>query len=91
MILEDDAGFLNAVGQSGAFEETVVFVKISSFLGVTGTIKSRDGIVHVGELPRHPALELPPPKTLPTGFAVGPFHSRRVSLRGESPLTGSPS
>jgi error-prone DNA polymerase len=47
MTLEDETGFVNVVVWSQVFEEHVVLVKISSFLGVTGTIQKRDGIVHV--------------------------------------------
>ena len=47
MTLEDETGFVNVVAWSRVFEEHVVLVKTSSFLGVTGTIQKRDGIVHV--------------------------------------------
>jgi error-prone DNA polymerase len=47
MTLEDEAGFVNVVAGSRVFEEHVVVVKASSFLGVTGTIQKRDGVVHV--------------------------------------------
>ena len=47
MTLEDETGFVNVVVWSRVFEEHVVLVKTSSFLGVTGTIQKRDGIVHV--------------------------------------------
>jgi DNA polymerase III alpha subunit len=58
MILEDETGFVNVAIWSRVFEEHVVSVKISSLLGVTGTIQKRDGIAHIGELPRHPAPRL---------------------------------
>jgi len=38
---------VNVVVWSQVFEEHVVLVKTASFLGVTGTIQKRDGIVHV--------------------------------------------
>jgi error-prone DNA polymerase len=47
MTLEDETGFVNVVVWSRVFEEQVVLVKTSSFLGVTGTIQKGDGVVHV--------------------------------------------
>jgi len=47
MTLEDETGFVNVVVWSRVFEEHFVLVKTSSFLGVTGTIQKRDGVVHV--------------------------------------------
>jgi error-prone DNA polymerase len=47
MTLEDETGFVNVVVWGRVFEENVVLVKTSSFVGVTGTIQKRDGIVHV--------------------------------------------
>jgi len=47
MTLEDETGFVNVVVWSRVFEEHMVLVKTSSFLGVTGTIQKRDGVVHV--------------------------------------------
>ena len=38
---------MNVVVWSRVFEEHVILVKTSSFLGVTGTVQKRDGIVNV--------------------------------------------
>jgi error-prone DNA polymerase len=47
MTLEDETGFVNVVVWSRVFKEHVVLVKTSSFLGVTGRVQKRDGVVHV--------------------------------------------
>jgi error-prone DNA polymerase len=47
MILEEESGFVKVVVWSRVFEENVVLVKTSSFLGVTGRIQKRKDVVHV--------------------------------------------
>jgi error-prone DNA polymerase len=45
--LRTETGFVHVVVWSRVFEEHVVIVKTSSFLGVTDMIQKWDGIVHV--------------------------------------------
>ena len=47
MTLEDEAGFVNLVLWEKVFEEFQVLAKTASFLGVTGEVQSRSGVVHV--------------------------------------------
>jgi error-prone DNA polymerase len=47
MTLEAETGVVNVAAWSRVFEEHVVLVKTSSFLGVTGRVQKRDGVVHV--------------------------------------------
>jgi len=61
MTLEDETAFVNVVVWSRVFEENVVLVKTSSFLGFTGRVQNRDGIVHViAETVRRPPAHRPP-------------------------------
>ncbi len=47
MTLEDETGFVNLVLWERVFRENWPVSKTASFLGVTGTLQSQDGVVHV--------------------------------------------
>jgi error-prone DNA polymerase len=47
MTLEDETGFVNVVLWSRVFDEYALVAKTTSFLGVTGTLEKRDGVVHL--------------------------------------------
>jgi error-prone DNA polymerase len=47
MTLEDETGFVNVVVWTRVFERHAVLIKTASFLGVTGKLQVRDGVVHV--------------------------------------------
>jgi error-prone DNA polymerase len=47
MTLEDETGFVNLVLWERVFEEYATLAKTANFLGVTGTIQSEDGVVHL--------------------------------------------
>jgi error-prone DNA polymerase len=47
MTLEDETGFVNLVVWTRVFDRFRKVILTSSFLGVTGTIQSREGIVHL--------------------------------------------
>jgi error-prone DNA polymerase len=47
MTLEDETGFVNLVIWTRVFDRYAVLAKTASFLGVTGKLEARDGVVHV--------------------------------------------
>jgi len=47
MTLEDETGFVNLVIWTRIFERYAILAKTASFLGVTGKLEARDGVVHV--------------------------------------------
>jgi error-prone DNA polymerase len=47
MTLEDETGSVNLVVWERVFEKFSVLVRTASLLGVTGTIESKDGVIHV--------------------------------------------
>ena len=47
MTLEDETGFVNLVIWTRVFERFAVLAKTAAFLGVTGKLEARDGVVHV--------------------------------------------
>ena len=47
MTLEDETGFVNLVIWEQVFNDFSVLARTSHWLGVTGTIQSQDGVVHV--------------------------------------------
>jgi error-prone DNA polymerase len=47
MTLEDESGFVNLVVWTKVFQKFRKVILTSSFLGVTGKVQSRDGIVHL--------------------------------------------
>jgi error-prone DNA polymerase len=47
MTLEDETGFVNLVIWDRVFQEYSVVARTASLLGVTGTIESRDNVVHL--------------------------------------------
>jgi error-prone DNA polymerase len=47
MTLEDETGFVNVVVWSRVFERHALLIRTESFLGVTGRLQARDGVVHV--------------------------------------------
>ncbi len=47
MTLEDETGFVNIVIWKNVFKKHMVIAKTSSFLGVTGTLQSDGGVVHL--------------------------------------------
>jgi error-prone DNA polymerase len=47
MTLEDESGFVNLVVWSATFEKYRKLILTSSLLGVSGTLQSRDGVVHL--------------------------------------------
>jgi len=47
MTLEDETGFVNLVVWEKVFASHRPLILTTSFLGVTGTVQSRDGVVHV--------------------------------------------
>ena len=47
MTLEDETGFVNVVVWSKIFQENVVLIKTSNFLGVSGRLQKQDGVVHL--------------------------------------------
>ena len=47
MTLEDETGFVNLVIWTRVFERYAVLAKTAAFLGVTGKLEARDGVVHV--------------------------------------------
>jgi len=61
MTLEDETGFVNAVVWESVFQRYSVLAKTVSFLGITGTLQSEDGVVHlVAEELWEPRVELKP-------------------------------
>jgi error-prone DNA polymerase len=61
MTLEDETGFVNLVVWESVFQRYSVLAKTVSFLGVTGTVQSEDGVVHlVAEKLWKPAVERKP-------------------------------
>ena len=61
MTLEDETGFVNVVIWESVFARFAVLAKTVSFLGVSGTIQSQDGVVHlVAEKLWQPRLKLTP-------------------------------
>jgi error-prone DNA polymerase len=47
MTLEDETGFVNLVIWTRVFDRYAILAKTASFLGVTGKLEARDGVVHV--------------------------------------------
>ena len=47
MTLEDETGFVNLVIWPTIFEKFGPIVRTTSFLGVTGKVQSKDGVVHL--------------------------------------------
>jgi len=47
MTLEDETGFVNLVVWSKVFDKQAILVKTAAFLGVTGKLQVKDGVVHV--------------------------------------------
>jgi error-prone DNA polymerase len=47
MTLEDETGFFNLVCWKDVFARHEVLARSALFLGVSGTIQARDGVVHV--------------------------------------------
>ena len=47
MTLEDETGFVNLVVWPSVFEAHNILARTTSFLGVTGKVQSRDGVVHL--------------------------------------------
>ena len=47
MPLEDETGFVNAVVWESVFQRYSVLAKTMSFLGITGTLQVKDGVVHL--------------------------------------------
>jgi len=47
MTLEDETGFVNVVIWSRVFDEYAVLIKTTNFLGVSGRLQVRDGVVHL--------------------------------------------
>jgi error-prone DNA polymerase len=69
MTLEDESGFVNLVVWSKVFEEYRRVILTHAFLGVTGTIQSRDGIVHlIAESFWKPELSFAPPAVASRDF-----------------------
>ena len=69
MTLEDETGFLNAVGWESVFQRYSVLAKTVSFLGITGKLQVEDGVVHlVAEELWEPKFELKPATTRSRDF-----------------------
>jgi len=47
MTMEDESGFVNVVLWKNVFDRHAVLAKTSSFLGITGKIQSKSGVVHL--------------------------------------------
>ncbi|MGH9463392.1 MAG: error-prone DNA polymerase [Vicinamibacteria bacterium] len=47
MTLEDETGFVNLVIWTRVFDRYAILAKTASFLGVTGKLEARDGVVHL--------------------------------------------
>ncbi|MHC4731795.1 MAG: OB-fold nucleic acid binding domain-containing protein, partial [Planctomycetota bacterium] len=47
MTLEDESGFVNLVIWTRVFERYAVLAKTEAFLGVTGKLQVKDGVVHL--------------------------------------------
>ncbi|RKZ12689.1 error-prone DNA polymerase [bacterium] len=47
MTLEDESGFVNIVAWSKVYEAHTVLIKTSHFIGVTGKLQVKDGVVHL--------------------------------------------
>ena len=47
MTLEDETGFVNIVIWATRFEQQAIIAKTSPFLGITGSIQSHEGVVHI--------------------------------------------
>lgn len=61
MTLEDETGFVNLVIWEKVFRRYELIAKTQSFLGVTGTIQSQSGVVHlVAESLWIPEIEMAP-------------------------------
>ena len=55
MTLEDETGFVNAVVWESVFQRYSVLAKTVSFLGITGILQVKDGVVHlIAEMAAHP-------------------------------------
>ncbi len=64
MTLEDETGFVNLVIWRRVFEEFSLLVKTASFLGVSGRLQSKDGVVHlVADSLWHPDLDRKPERS----------------------------
>ena len=62
MTLEDETGFVNVVVWKRVFDEYAVLARTASFLGVTGTLQSGSGVVHiVAEALWRPEIRARPP------------------------------
>jgi error-prone DNA polymerase len=60
MTLEDETGFVNLVVWTKVFEQYMVLAKTASFLGVTGKVQAKDGVVHlIAEQLWEPLLDAP--------------------------------
>jgi error-prone DNA polymerase len=61
MTLEDETGFVNVVIWESVFQRYPVLARTVNFLGISGTIQSEDGVVHlVAERLWEPRSELKP-------------------------------
>ncbi len=61
--LEDETGFVNLIVWRKVFERYSVIAKSASLMGVTGTLQSEDGVVHlVAERLWEPKLKIKPEK-----------------------------
>jgi error-prone DNA polymerase len=47
MTVEDESGFMNLVVWPQVFERFSVMIKTVHFLGVSGRVQAKDGVVHV--------------------------------------------
>jgi len=47
MTLEDETGFVNVVLWERVFEQYATLAKTANFLGITGTLQTEDGVVHL--------------------------------------------
>jgi len=69
LTLEDELGFVNLVVWARVFEAYHILVKTASFLGVTGHIESRDGVVHlIADSFWEPKLSRPPERAASRDF-----------------------
>jgi len=69
MTLEDETGFVNVVIWESVFARYAVLAKTVSFLGISGTIQSQDGVVHlVAEELWEPRVKLKPARARSRDF-----------------------
>ena len=47
MTLEDETGFVNLVVWDRVYQEHMVLIKTTSFLGISGKVQTQDGVTHV--------------------------------------------